>query len=909
MKKFRLIVSLLLMTAFVMSSMPVPKAEAASAANFQAGRIIDDSTFTNQNSMTISSIQAFLESKVSDCDAGHTCLKNFSENGKSAAQIIWEQSRDLGINPQVLIVLLQKEQGLVTSTDPGNYEYTYATGFCVPDGTPPPQCEGTYGFTNQLYYAARMFRRIMNDDSRQYTPFLLGNNNIPYSVGCAGPTVFIQNRATLALYSYTPYQPNAAVLEYLYGVVPDGHPGRSCAAYGNRNFWRNFNDWFGPSTGEGFTLMSSSNDNGDLRQWVVYKGLKRHIPSAEVLRAWGLDRVPLAQTSGQYLGSITTAGQPLDRLFRPSGSLDVYFADSGNCYKIMSQEMMNNWGLNPAGIVDVSVDLGQLLVNKGHLPNTFRKHGSLAVYMMDGGNTIRQYGDGNIMAAWEGDDPKIIDLSQDYSAKLSNVGSMISSAKAKSPSSDTQYNVVSGQKLVLSPAVSQLYPGTPTTVSEATIARLVPSVAASQFIRAAGSGTIYMVNNGSKHAVGSPDLVRAWGKGANPEVNVVTQGNVNLLTTGSPLSTFQADVGGQLYLMDGRKLPVPSSLDSAYRSGSVFAASSALLSLSADGETPTAFLKSFQNPAVYLMDNNSAKLLASPTALDAWSNGQPITNVSSYVINQFPKNGLIGVYVWDGTNEYVVESGARHGVSPTAKTNWSLNTPALLNAATINRLGNGSALPDNDARDGSKYFLIHEGSAYMTTDINIADAWSVDDAPSLKAAVIDDLLSLKTMTRHAKAKSSGDSRLFIVDSGTLHHLSPEHAGNLGLAGTPMAVNPEAITPTIDPWPAVIVKDSSGKAYVIDGGTKRPFPSLTVQNFWTNNGAVSVPQVTNGFLNLLPTAGIVERAIKGSGPNIYAAQANSKRWIQSGSTYSTAYAPYAQVSNTLLGSLPSGTAIP
>jgi hypothetical protein len=53
--------------------------------------------------------------------------------------------------------------------------------------------------------------------------------------------LFIENSATAALYNYTPYQPNQAALNNLYGT------GDGCSAYGNRNFWRIFNDWFGSS--------------------------------------------------------------------------------------------------------------------------------------------------------------------------------------------------------------------------------------------------------------------------------------------------------------------------------------------------------------------------------------------------------------------------------------------------------------------------------------------------------------------------------------------------------------------------------------------------------------------------------------------------------------------------------------
>jgi hypothetical protein len=69
-------------------------------------------------------------------------------------------------------------------------------------------------------------------------------NNIRYNpnAACGTSPVYIQNQATVNLYNYTPYQPNAAALAAGYGT------GNACSAYGNRNFWNFFTDWFGPTT-------------------------------------------------------------------------------------------------------------------------------------------------------------------------------------------------------------------------------------------------------------------------------------------------------------------------------------------------------------------------------------------------------------------------------------------------------------------------------------------------------------------------------------------------------------------------------------------------------------------------------------------------------------------------------------
>lgn len=266
---------------------------AVTGTDFDAGNIISDSVFFDQNSMNANLIQQFLDSKVPVCDtngaqpyggttraaysasrgypAPYTCLKDYSQtvqaitNGgsdlctgsitggtKSAAQIIYDVSRACGINPQVLIVLLQKEQSLVTDDWPWSLQYRSATGYGCPDTAP---CDAEYyGFFNQVYQAAKAFRRYEANPS-SYNYRAGRNNNIYYhpSLGaCGGSNVFIQNQATANLYIYTPYQPNQAALDNLYGT------GDGCSAYGNRNFWRIFNDWFGGTNGAPFSASYRS---------------------------------------------------------------------------------------------------------------------------------------------------------------------------------------------------------------------------------------------------------------------------------------------------------------------------------------------------------------------------------------------------------------------------------------------------------------------------------------------------------------------------------------------------------------------------------------------------------------------------------------------------------------------------
>lgn len=230
-----------------------------SLAGWSAGNIISDAVFTDKSTLSEAQIQSFLNAKASRCQAGYTCLKDFrlstpsrgadkycngytGEANESAARIVYKVAQSCGINPQVLVVMLQKEQGLVTHPYPSSERYAIAMGFNCPDTAP---CDsGSAGFFTQVYGAARQMQVYM--EGRYFNWYAPGKTwNILYNptTSCGSGPVYVANKATAALYYYTPYQPNAAALAAGYGEA------KPCGAYGNRNFYNYFTDWFGSTQG------------------------------------------------------------------------------------------------------------------------------------------------------------------------------------------------------------------------------------------------------------------------------------------------------------------------------------------------------------------------------------------------------------------------------------------------------------------------------------------------------------------------------------------------------------------------------------------------------------------------------------------------------------------------------------
>ena len=288
-KTFSSFIALVLCSAIAVTGIS-HTTHAISATDFNAGNIIDDSVFYNKDAMSVSQIQSFLNSQIPSCDvwgAGrsgygnltraqyaqqimgwpgppYVCLTQYYENpntgetsyekgggaftgGISAAQIIYNAAQQYGINPQVLLVMLKKESAGPLTADnwPLKSQYKYSMGYGCPDSGPnySANCSAQKaGFYNQMMTAAWQLNYYKNhpNDYRYY----IGQNQIQYSPdpNCGTKSVNIQNIATLSLYIYTPYTPNDAALRNYPGTA-------SCGAYGNRNFFMFFSEWFGSVRG------------------------------------------------------------------------------------------------------------------------------------------------------------------------------------------------------------------------------------------------------------------------------------------------------------------------------------------------------------------------------------------------------------------------------------------------------------------------------------------------------------------------------------------------------------------------------------------------------------------------------------------------------------------------------------
>lgn len=265
-----------------------PAATAASTWQFDPGHIISDGVFFDGRAMGADAVQAFLATAGASCVPaadGTPCLKSYRQStanraadarcaayagaaDEAASTIIAKVAVACGINPQVLLVTLQKEQSLVTRKTAGSASvYQKAMGMGCPDTA---ACDVQYyGFFNQVYAAASQFRKYTNSpQSYTHRPGRTIDVRFHPNAACGSSPVYIRNQATANLYNYTPYQPNPAAIAAGYGT------GDACSAYGNRNFWNYFSDWFGSPTGNrgpvgNLEAVSSTASSISLRGWAM----------------------------------------------------------------------------------------------------------------------------------------------------------------------------------------------------------------------------------------------------------------------------------------------------------------------------------------------------------------------------------------------------------------------------------------------------------------------------------------------------------------------------------------------------------------------------------------------------------------------------------------------------------------
>lgn len=372
-------------------------------SGFNPDILMPDSRFNDAQALGgPEGVQKFLESKGSLlADTSPTFLAKLGEPGdaavklalgdpewnlgrpRTAAELIWDAAQASGLSPQVILVTLNKEQGLVAMTqclDESELRrrLNRAMGFACPDGS---ACGNLFpGFYYQLFGnvdtegnkylgAAKSLMRSFS------TPGGRGPNlnGAPAKVGdqvtldntlggfegvVARQIVTLGNLATAALYRYTPHVFN-----------------------GNYNFWNFFTSWFKYANG---TLLAAT----DGRTYVVEDGLIQYVPGF-VVNLRNLNLASAIQITPAELAEWQSGpayAPPDGTVVMAGGRL---FAFEGGIRRPVSGFVLSQRGLNHEQPLAIGADDLNLFPAGAQLPPTdgtvLRGLANPDVYLVQGG--------------------------------------------------------------------------------------------------------------------------------------------------------------------------------------------------------------------------------------------------------------------------------------------------------------------------------------------------------------------------------------------------------------------------------------------------------------------------------------------------------------------------------------------
>lgn len=704
--------------------MPVPNAM-ASTAGFKAGDIIDDTVMTDSDSMTVTDIKNFLKSKVPSCDTngskqsemnnsgvpdynnngsiqrwewgkkkyGQTtfkCLKDYTQGGKTAAKIIHDKAQEYTINPRVLLVLLQKEQGLITDTWPLNIQYRSATGYGCPDTA---ACDSEYyGFSNQVDWAATMFRAILNDSPTWYTPYEVGNNSIPWNPNtsaCGYSTVNIQNRATQALYNYTPYRPNQAALNAGYGT------GNSCSSYGNRNFYLYFTDWFGSTTIPMFKI-----NGGGATVYLNYGDYYYAIPSPDILKAWGLAGKKVTSVDASQLSSYTQ-GPSLSRVVKFGASATVYLADGGNVYPVPSWPTLGLYDYTSGDLKTYSDEnLKSMFSTKSSLTKLVRKSSGAIFYLdSDGKHVFPDYKTFSSKALELAGTTQYSTFSNSIVDPITNSYPVLSDGVAVKTKDSAAIYLHDGDSLWSFDPDSWKAWGYNLDYKLGTIATLTEiSTGGSVPLLVTNGSTKYVVSYGKKYSM-STGVQAEWGLD-DGDFQLLTNKSLSRLSNAGSIGTLVRQSNGAVYRMDGGdRLIVPSMQDfkgNGYKWSNVTNVNNTIISLVSTGSSyydfaPGSLIRT-PNGAVYWTDEGfTAHTIPSSASFDSFGfSWKDVRNYSSNALDGYTTSTLLNL-LSAGGKYYLADRGdlltIDNSTYDASQYNFTGSAKSTLGTTLISKLG------------------------------------------------------------------------------------------------------------------------------------------------------------------------------------------------------------------------------
>ncbi|MGO4536386.1 hypothetical protein [Leifsonia sp. 2MCAF36] len=800
-----------------------PSAYAANAADFQAGFLVSDQNFYDGGAMSASDVQSFLLSQNSTCHSSYACLYGYGQStpnmagdaycspmggmgSELASSIIARVGAACGISQKALIVLLQKEQGLVTSSSPTQGMFLHATGFSCPDTAP---CDPNYaGFFYQMYYGARQFK-IYKAHPTWYNYQPNAWNNILYNPNsaCGSGSVYIQGYATAGLYNYTPYQPNAAAMANLYGT------GDSCSAYGNRNFWRLWTDWFGSPTQTANLIRLSGTPN----VYLASGNVRYAFPSTDMLAQYSALGAVADLTQAQFNGYMD-GGVYVQRVLRATDGA-VYFIDQGKRYRFRDCNQVYNFGYVCPQFPTISTAQANLFTDGGWLNDLIKLPDGSIWFMQSGAR--RQTPDPSVLAPY-GVSTNTTSLSN-FSIGGAQIGSPVVGAGVFTDGQGNFAASTYGGMYSLSPAAAAgTLAGKATPLQNYSFQRLYPT--GQLPLRLASSGRYFVSVDGGWLEVDGPTF---GGSSYFTSLGANSWTGVPLVATVTSSLFMKERSSTQIYLISGgAKQPVADQATLNWISQTYGVPSTVWT-------TTDGALRGLNPPAgtivsvtgtqtVYLIDGGKRYQFRDCTQVAAWGKtcGQLPTTTAD-AVSEYPSAGTLTdlVKLPDGTIWLMQGGKRRETPDPSVLAQYFIpsTTTSLTNGAVAAIPVGVPVTRAGVYTDGSSFVAATQGGNFLVSAAAAAGKVG-GSAVRLQAASLQNMSASTTLP----LRLTSDGRYFVsVDEGWLEVA----AGTFGGASAFTALGTKSWTgvplAATTSTPVFVRERSSSQIYLVSGGYKQP----------------------------------------------------------------------------------------
>jgi len=929
-KNFYLLFILSFLVSTVISPLITNDVNAANKSDWSAGKIIDDGIFYNSGDMTVQQIQSFLNSKVPVCDtwgtqqselgggtraqygasrgypAPFTCLKDYYENPStrennlsgrqiptgaiSSAQLIKNAAVTYGVSVRALLVLIQKESPgpLLTDTWPFPNQFRNAMGYGCPDTAP---CDPQYdGFNNQVSNAARQFKLYKNNPSGyRYKPQQY--NTISYQANapsCGTSSVFIETYGTAGLYNYTPYQPNQAALNNMYGT------GDSCSAYGNRNFWRMFIDWFGPTVNSSLSYSLVKGPDSPA-VYLQASNRKYYIPTQAVMTAWGINNLTVQQVSQSYIDSLST-GPWVGNLLKDDWN-NYSIVEGGKLHYVRDTSYLGLWNLNSADAVQ-SLGLSYALPS-GDWVGRFVKDGSQPngpSWLIDKGGK-HLITDISMMYHWRYTADQLTNVS---TAFLDSIPTSTSNVTPYATSTSGNYVIDTGKKLKLGNdnVKTSFYGATaPVSYDDHTLSYL-ETTEASQFVINSATGQWFMLEGGRRHYITSAASAELWGKKSNSPLTSLSSDFINRLSDAGELShIIQTSSPSAYWLIDGSKRYIADAATSAawIGNGALPTYSNESVSLLPQGSNATNIINVAGSPYTYMLIDGTKHYLKSDSVKDAW--GGTVIQISPQLINKIPEGVFLDYKVKDqNNNAYLLMSGKKYPIDNSFKPAWGIDDSTIkIDSAVLSNYTNGAALKGFVKIDNRSYAITDKGS--KTPLSRYSDAFRSNTLGEVSLPS-DYFSTTREASYLVKSIDTADTRVWLINQGKKTLIDFTQQVSLGYLSA--GINPTALSPaTLSIIPddtvqfSLMVQKQGSGIKLLNFGSALGFPDGPTLFSYVPPAGILL--VADSIFDSIPLIGNASRVITDDQGKYFLVENGKRRWI----TNSAAYVPYSSLQRVYL----------